>query len=222
MVLTRGMEFSTLLDEKLKNLATKADFDGLRTSILDMISSRDKKIEVLESKVSILENSIGLLAKRANDQEQYSRRTCLRIEGIDDKDSQNEIKCIQKIKEVIKEAKLDIPAGAVDRAHRNGVYFQNKIKKNAVIVKFNTFYARTILYKARKSFKDLKIRLDLTRENYSLLREAQRAIKEKTKLDENVFAFADTNCRLMIKLRDDKFVHFNSTDDLEDIISREL
>lgn len=220
MVITRAMEN---IVEKLKDLATKDDIDNLKNYFAEMLEARDKKIEVLESQVSVLQNSVRLLTQKANCNEQYSRRTCLRIEGIPDKDSKKESDCIEKIKDIILKNNINISDNSIDRAHRNGYFYKDNQKKNAVIVKFKSFSDRTKFYRARKTVSNINIRLDLTKVNYNLLKKAKSI--HNNKIDNNnlsdsgqSFVFADINCRLTIKLKNGKFQNFDSIEMFEQIL----
>ena len=53
--------------------------------------------------------------------------------------------------------------------------------------------------------------LDLTERRYSLLAKAKSIIKDNPAV---MFAFADINCSLVLKLNDHKFHYFNSEDEL--------
>ena len=57
--------------------------------------------------------------------------------------------------------------------------------------------------------------LDLTKRRYSLLAKAKSTIKDNPAV---MFAFADTNCSLALKLNDDKFHYINSEDELNTIL----
>ena len=60
-----------------------------------------------------------------------------------------------------------------------------------VIVKFNVFFPRMKVYRARKHKSDISIQLDLTKRRYDLLKEVRTRIKD---VDSGEYAFADMNC----------------------------
>ena len=119
----------TLVDEIKKDLATKATESGLK-ELLKAIEERDLKIEMLESKVAVMENTINRLSANVESNEQYSRRTSLRIlniplpageeEEVSDKDAEDETAedCLRKVKDFIRDTGLEIPDCCIDRAHR--------------------------------------------------------------------------------------------------------
>ena len=88
MPFTRAMSSTSteslneLLDKKFEewrnDIATKQCIVDLKNIIL----KQNEKIERLESHVAILQNSVSLLQHSQEEQEQYSKRLCLRIDGI--------------------------------------------------------------------------------------------------------------------------------------------
>ena len=84
------------------------------------IKHQSERIEVLESKMAIMEKYIKHLEKGVDDQEQYTRCLCLRIDGIapDEKESSEE--CLEKVKAVFANLKVNVPDDVIDRAHRIG------------------------------------------------------------------------------------------------------
>ena len=78
------------------------------------------------------------------------------------------------------EGELNIPDTVVDRAHRIGPeYSDYKTKKKckAIIVRFTMFRHRTLVYRARNKIRNVKIRLDLTKERHALFLEANNHVK---------------------------------------------
>ena len=108
--------------------------------------------------------------------------------------------------------------GYIDRAHQIGkTNFNKKSAKKckSIIVKFKTFWHRTIVYRLKKNMKDnIKAHIDLTKKRHSLLKSASNLVKD---VDRILFCYADINCCLKIKLKDesreDDF--FTSIDDLK-------
>ena len=60
-----------------------------------------------------------------------------------------------------------------------------------MIVKFNVFFPRTKVYRARKHKSDISIQLDLTKRRYDLLKEVHTRIKD---VDSGEYALTDMNC----------------------------
>ena len=87
--------------------------------------------------------------------EQYQRRLCLRISGIEVPSlGQNETDqdCLDKIKDVCADLAVEIPCDVIDRAHRIGKTTSHNGKKcRQMIVRFTTWRHRAIVYRARKN-----------------------------------------------------------------------
>ena len=95
------------------------------------------------------------MKKSSDNVEQYQRRLCLRINGIDSQqEGQIETgeECLQKVKNVFNELKFEIPDTVVDRAHRIGKVIKiNGVHVRQMIVRFTIWRHRTIVYNARKN-----------------------------------------------------------------------
>ena len=105
------------LEELISPLARMADLKGLATvqsinqslvnlvkKLLDKIDEQQQKISQLEEKVNRLEENVtiyknnnDLLSRKIDDAEQYGRRMCLRIDGIDLDENETPTKCIEKV-----------------------------------------------------------------------------------------------------------------------------
>ena len=132
---------------------------------------------------SLLQEQIGELKKKQNraiaascgETEQYSRRLCLRIDGVPFGDRETSSDMLEKVKEICAKSNLDIPDSNVDKAHRIGKPYFDKIKKvkwKSIIVRFNTNRHRTLFYRVKKDIKQkkgYKIRLNLTKRRYLML-----------------------------------------------------
>lgn len=202
------------VDEIRSNMVTK---DDLR-SLIDMITTQQKKIESLEGHVSVLQNTVKLLKRGQDDQEQYSRRQCLRIFGVPKSAKETPEDCLKTVRNLITEVGLDIPDVTLDRAHRIGNARGDK--PPAIVVKFTNFRHRTALYKKRKVIRDrckYSVQLDLTRERLALLNEARALLSSKSASRDD-FVFADINCVVTAKVGQ-RFHKISSIEDLEGLFS---
>ena len=159
---------------RIDKLATREDIDELKKLISDLhvklesqnseilnlkeyINQQDEVISKLEDRVGVLSASVEALSSQNDNQEQYSRRYCLRIKGIDKDANESSKNCIDKVLEVCKKVDVDITSSDIDRAHRVGK------EKSTMIVKFFSFEKRTSLYRARKKSNATNIYLDITK-----------------------------------------------------------
>ena len=211
-------------------------FNELRESLINdfkaeiktLVDAHRKEIEKLDSTVAMLQEHVSylkqdneILSRKIDENEQYGRRLCLRIEGVAVKSGKETAEDVYKIVEkIISEAEVDIPPDVLDRVHRIGKpqepKEQGKPITQSIIVRFSTFRHRTLLYHARKSVKSAKVRLDLTKARYGVLNLARDMVKNDDKVK---FVYSDINCRLKVHLADGNDNFFNNLDELKDILS---
>ena len=119
---------------------------------------------------------------------------CIRIDGIPTAKDETTDEVLGNIKSLFNDAKVDIPDAVVDRAHRIGPSYKDKISnKNCkgVIVRFTTFRHRTMFYRARKNLKKgAKIKLDLMKSKFNLLKKANENVRDIPTIK---FCYADIN-----------------------------
>ena len=84
-----------------------------------------------------------------------------------------------------------------------------------MIVKFRSWKDRVLFYKNRKKLRSKKVRLDLTKRRFSLLKMAENQARSIPSVD---FVFADINCRLTVRTKSGRFHHFNSQEQLLEIL----
>ena len=205
---------NTLIKQIQTDLKGKVNSSKIDELIIE-IRAKDQKIEMLESRVAILENTVDILKQKCDDNEQYIRRTSLRINNIPVQEGEQETAddVMDKVKQLIDESSTEISDHFLDRSHHVGKPFtiedQNGIKtqKQEVIVKFATRYHRTLLYWKRKNLSSAKIYIDLTQAKFKLLKHCQELAKDSNTID---FVFADVNCTLCAKLKNETFQHFSS------------
>ena len=172
------------------------------------IGNLEERIEVLESKLVVLDR----LEHRIDDGEQYSRRHCLCIHGMELPPDGSKENRFQKTKKFIDKLNCGIDGDAIDRAHRIGPVTENEEGKKLqqIIVRFKSFKDRTTVYKNRKKAENgARIRLDLTKRRLAMLLAVRKL--NRPEVD---YVFADINCNLAAKLRNGKFVFFTSVDTL--------
>ena len=138
----------------------------------------EKELGQLKEERESSMNEISKLKTRLNDQEQYSRRNCVRFFGVPEVDKENTDETIHRIAKQM--LGVDLPPGAIDRSHRvrrkNPPREGMRPKPRAIIVKLTSYQHRQIQLKNRKKLKENKsgisIHEDLTDTNRSLLWDA--------------------------------------------------
>ena len=71
------------LFEKLENLEEEIATKECISTLMETISNPKEIIAKMEDKIAILHSHVNHLAKSTDEVEQYQRRLCLRINGID-------------------------------------------------------------------------------------------------------------------------------------------
>ena len=220
-------ELDKKFDEKLSSFKLDLVSD-LKKEIMNevkaILSEKDKDIEDLKSQVTLVQNHVSsvkhALDKKFDELEQYGRRVCLRIEGVEHQANEKSEDVLEKVVNIIKESETEIPESALDRAHRIGpTYTDNNTgkKMQSIIVRFTTFRHRTFLYANRKNIKSgARIRLDLTKDRYNLLVSARKRVNNCPEVN---YVYADINCRLKVKLADESHKFFESMEELNGILS---
>ena len=152
--------------------------DNLEKQNTDLRKENDdlaKENQELQKRVTKLESAVDTA-------EQYSRRNCLRISGMEEKPLENTDKFVFDIANAIG---VDLDVGDVDRSHRlgkPGTAEEPRTKPRDIIVKFATYRMRNMFYKARtltkdKGYKGVFVNEDLTKSRSKLLYEARRRVK---------------------------------------------
>ena len=95
--------------------------DDLSKKFDEKISEQSAKIEKFGSIISIYENTIDQLLVKCNGNEQYSRRSCLRIHGVEVKEKEGKDDVMNTLEQCY--SSLDVPFNPndVDRAHLIGL-----------------------------------------------------------------------------------------------------
>ena len=201
------IEHFTELEDKV---ATKDCINGL----LEVVNEQKQKISLMEDKIAVMESHISQLHVANDGIEQYQRRLCLRISGIELPSlGQNETAqdCLDKIKDAFADLGVEIPCDVVDRAHRIGKATNYNGKKcRQMIVRFATWRHRTMVYRARKNSGKYRIRLDLTKRRSEILEKANKLLESS----ETSFVFADINCNLCW-FNCGTYQYFNNLEDLK-------
>ena len=107
--------------------------------------------------------------------------------------SQNDV--LDPVNSLFKEAKVDILELVIDQVYRIGKRYLDAVSNNyckSIIIRFITFCHRT----KNKLKRGVRIKLDLTKYKYGLLKRAKDHVKEVPSIK---FCYADINCHLKVK-----------------------
>ena len=121
-----AQETREYFSELVKPLATNEILEDMFKKLKEEITSKfeeildelNREIDELEGKIVIQANTIHQLIIKCDDNEQYSRRSCLRIHGIECSDDEGN--ALQTIKECYEGLNLPFQDENIDRVHRIG------------------------------------------------------------------------------------------------------
>ena len=165
------------------------------------------------------------LSAEIDDQEQYSRRSCLTIDGIQPAKNETANQLYEKIKQLttnhlnndsVSPNNFDYE---YDKCHRIGPVKNNK---QSVIVKFRSDNFRERLYRAKKSApRGIKFRVSLTKRIIELIKKANLKVDN---IEGFKFAYADANGNLKLLLNQKSnngkwTLPFSDIRELDDILS---
>ena len=216
-------------NDKLEQLL-KSFQDGLMKKIEDKFNEQNTRIEELESKLAIKQNIFDTLEIKCDDNEQYSRRSCLRVRGLDFSCDEDE-GVMKKVGKCCSDMGIEFNQNEIDRVHYIGKPYMDKTKNKKVrslIIKFKSWKSRTTFYKScprnhldrqKKPGYSFNVSLDLTKRRYNSLMKARRLIANNPSV---AYAFCDISCSLVIKFNDNTYRYFNSECELNNLLNSEL
>ena len=155
--------------------------------------------------------------------EQHGRRLCLRIESMPVVENETSEDVFRNVLDMCKKINLNISENDIGRAHRIGkpsVDNTSKKQCKSIIVNFTSFRKLTSAYRGKKSIKDVRVKVDLTKKRHTLLVKANECAINIPKVK---FCYADINCRFKVKWEvsctSDSF--FSSLDQLKSSIEND-
>ena len=127
---------------------------------------------------------------------------------------------LEKVQNILNEACPNLSGNAIDRAHRIGSNykcFRTNNTCHSIIVRFNSFKHRTLFYQNRNKLKGVRIKLDLTKKRYNVLRSARSIANENQDIS---YVFAGINCRLKVVFQNGTSNFFKDIIELNELIEK--
>lgn len=122
---------------------------------MDKIEEYVKEIDRLKSENEVLKTKVTTLELRVDDMENYSRRNCVEIQGIPERQGEN-------VSEVVKELgnalNVDIVDEMIDACHRVGRINSERNQPRGIIVKFVRRTDKETLMNKRRVKRDFSTR----------------------------------------------------------------
>ena len=169
------ISLADIIKEKLN------EFKGeLPTEIRLLIKSEvdealKKQKEKFDSAFTQLEKRIAKLENYNDDLEQYGRRVCLRIEDVLVANEETAEEVFKKTENMLKKFCPNLSGDCIERAHRIGpdyMCYKSQEKCCSIMVHFVSFKHQTLFYRKRASLKNVRVKIDLTKRRYEVLKKA--------------------------------------------------
>ena len=209
---------------KLKSLLT----DEIKSIVTVKVEAKTASINAELDELKTFKESavieIQTLKNSLDDQEQYSRRMCLRISGIDESDNEDTDKIIL---ELARRMNVDLKSSDIDRSHRVGVRGENLNgqgpRSREIIVKFINYKSRLNFIRGRKVLREKNARVyineDLTQSRKSLFFKCRQLLKQEPKridaaysLDGNIYIVDNKGRKHRVRSLSDLDPYMGGTD----------
>ena len=202
----------TAVEKRLAELASAVE--TLQGQVLDLESSareKEKKFKSLQEEVCKQSVTIQSLQRAANDQEQYSRRNCLRFTGLEESAKENTDEVVLHLANTI--LQVPITKDDIERSYRVGMKDREPTSggrrplPRPIIVTFSSYGKRQQIIQNRRKLAGQRksIQEDLTRTNADLLKQAKTCSKVKVAwtTDGRVIALTETGDKKGINSAED-------------------
>ncbi|MEW8546071.1 MAG: hypothetical protein AB2693_21325, partial [Candidatus Thiodiazotropha sp.] len=184
-ILRVAIQVKSLLRDELNNLVD--------AKVAEKIEPLKNELVEVKKALSELQQTVSDMTSKTDDLEQYSRRSCLRISGIAERDDED---VTQLVLNLANRVGANVDQGDIDRAHRVGKT-RNVTEIGAatarprrqnisreIIVKFHSHGARLQFLKGRAKLREERanifIKEDLTKFRRTLSYEARQLKKTKS------------------------------------------
>ena len=169
------------------------------------IDNLKREMRDLKENMVYHDHLIKLHGRKLDDQEQVSRKNNLRVKGIVVEVGDSPLKLKDYIVAEIAKLGNNIPVEDVDRVHRVGrPYTCNNKRVQDALIRFKSWHCRTLVYRARKELPFF-LAADLTKRRAILLKSVNDEIVEGGSGGVVAFVFADENCKIKFKTKENKF-----------------
>ena len=146
----------------------------------------------------------------------------MRLEGIPVEKDEIADKVFRKAENILKEESSNLSGDCIDCAHRIGHDYKcHKTNKKccSVIVPVTSLKHRKSIYRKRNILKYVRVKVELTKTRYKILKSARSIADEKQDVN---YVFADINCRLKVVFKDRTFVLLKNISELNELIEQHI
>ena len=175
------------------------------------------------------QNVIDNLEIKRDDNEQYSRRSYLRVHSLEFNSDNDGV--MKKVEKCCKDMDVEFNENEINRAHYISKPYVDKVKNKKVrslIIKFKSWRSRSAFYKSRprnhlerqkKPGSSFNVSLHLTKRRYDLLMKAKGRIINNPSV---AYVFCDINCLLVMKFNNNTYRYFNNESELAKLLDSKL
>ena len=168
---------------------------------LEVEKAMKKQKENFESALHKLQKRVIKLEHGHENLEQYARCLWVRLEDTPVEKDEIADQVFSKTENILKETCPNLSGDCTGCAHRIRCDYKcHKTDKtcHSVIARFPSFKHITSIYRNRNILRDVRVKLDSTKNRYNILKSARSNTDEKQNFN---YVFADINCRLKLFLR---------------------
>ena len=152
-------------EDLISPLAKSSEIEDLRatiekqqkeiTSLKADLAAKSELIAAMQLEMTRINNNADVIYKQGDDNEQYHRRYCTRINGIAVADKGATDDVMAHVESCHTSIGLQFDPNEIDRAHRVGKPKKHPVTKKVtqqIIIKFKSWNARCAFYNARPKF----------------------------------------------------------------------
>ncbi|PIK48639.1 hypothetical protein BSL78_14491 [Apostichopus japonicus] len=182
------------LDKKLDKFLKQIEINSGKIHDIEVEAEKtSSELKAMQDEISELTDKLNNSTNQLNQLEQYSRRNCIRVFGVEEKPNENTDVLMMDL--ASQHLGLNLNPTDIDRSHRIGK--KEPGKPRAIIVKFQNYKTRELCIKNRRKLKGtrLVIQEDLTKANQELLQATKNTtlVKAAWSHDGKVIALVSKN-----------------------------
>lgn len=201
MYLSDALKETSVMD--IIREAITIDYDRIADVVAAKMEPRISELEAQlrekDEEIATLQGRVAELERQADDQEQYSRRTSIRISGVPENQGED---IIAVTKDLLSKIECD---PVINRVHRVGPVHESADSPRSILCQFLSYGAKAHVMKQRSLLKTkaqgVFINEDLTRKRSKLLYQCRKLVKDG-KID-SAWSF---DGRIAIKTKNDRVI----------------
>ena len=215
---TQESSLKNIIKEKLNEFKTELITEMKLLIKSEVDEALKKQKEAFDSALIQLKKRITELENDNDDLEQYGRCVCLRIKDVSVSNEETAKEVFKKTENLLKKVCPNLSGDCIDRAHCIGAdykCYKSQEKCRNIMVRFVSFKHRILFYRKIASLKNVRVKIDLTKRRYEVLKKAINLDNGNNDVD---YVFTDVNCQLKVVFKDKRSSFFNDIDHLKKLL----